>query len=119
MKAQLCYTPWRIRVKEGLTDGNPALSAMPICQQVHDGIRKWRRFPCEYGDQNTDERDCVFVLLDRIQHPLALMDPKHKFACTFEKIRGRELPPGLRELYRRLTRLGHTADDDSDDPDGE
>lgn len=116
MKVRINYIPWKITVQrpyradrvedrvqipgENYNSGEGSVS-----QQILAAIKKWRRFPCSAGDGADSET--VYVLLDRIQSPFALLDVKYTQVARASRIKGSELPSELRSLYSRLCDLGH------------
>ncbi len=117
MKIRLDYKPWKITVdaayrqnKEGKDDAIPIRTGPgvdSVAAAIYAGVRSWRRFPVSFGDAGTPDAESVFVLLDRIQTPMALLDPKYSTIAKAEKIRPSELPKALRDLFNHLVLLGH------------
>lgn len=117
MKTRLDYKPWKISVAAAYrqnTDGKDA--AIPIrtgpgvdsvAAEIYAGVRSWRRFPTCFGDAGTPDAETVYILLDRIATPLALLDPKYSTIATAKRCKPSELPRSLRDLYQHLVALGH------------
>lgn len=120
MKTRLNYTAWKITVQEAYcpasagTGNNTRLHIPPAGQEsqaaaIYHEIRKWRRFPVSFGDPGGPDEACIFVLLDRLKTPLALINPMYTTIAKAEKVRPSELPKALRQLYNHLVQLGHAA----------
>ncbi len=120
MRPKLNYIPWKITLRPGYCDQPDAekleiphmtISSEPgQLQRIHDRIQSWRRFPVCYGE-GVDCNSAVYVLLDRIGSPFALLDPAAAQVARAEKIRPSELPKSLRDLYDRLVQIGHASPD--------
>lgn len=117
MKIRLDYKPWKITVdaayrqnKEGKDDAIPIRTGPgvdSVAAAIYAGVRSWRRFPVSFGDAGTPDAESVFVLLDRIQTPISLLDPQYSTVATAKRCKPSELPRSLRDLYQHLVALGH------------
>ena len=113
MKQKLNYVPWKITLAAAYMPSKEkfiypmsyAGSEPSFENQIMDGIRKWKRFPVSFGEG--EDRLTVYVLLDRIPTPFALLDPKFHLVATAKQIKPSELPKSLRDLYERLQAIGH------------
>ncbi len=117
MKIRLDYKPWKITVAPPYrrsTDQKPGVIPIrsgpgieSVGSEIFHKIKSWRRFPVSFGDAGGPDAETVFVLLDRLQTPMALLDPKYSTIAKAEKIRPSELPKALRDLFNHLVLLGH------------
>ena len=117
MKIRLDYKPWKITVaqayrqnKEGKDAAIPIRSGPGVdsmASEIYHGVKSWRRFPVSFGDAGGPDAETVYVLLDRIQTPIALLDPKYSTIAKAERVKPSELPKALRDLFNHLVLLGH------------
>ena len=117
MKTRLNYVPFKITVAPAYrrsTDQKPGVIPIrsgpgveSVAAEIFHGLRKWRRFPVEFGQSGTPDAETVYVLLDRIATPFALLDPKYSTIAKAEKVKPSELPKALRDLFNHLVLLGH------------
>lgn len=109
------YVPWVVKIIPGALP-QPEERTYPITRigggpgletEIYEAIRKWKRFPVEYGE-GAEASAAVYVLLDRIDNPLRLLsDPRLRMVSVAERCKPAELPRQLGELFERLQALGH------------
>ena len=105
-RPRLSYVAWKLVANKDDLERAESSGGVQIPQGIFDGIKKWRRMPVAWGDTPATA-DIVYVLLDRIKTPYALLDPMFKMCSKAEKIRPSELPKSLRDLFDRLVAIGH------------
>ena len=112
-KSKLNYVPWVVKMLPGYRsdDKRDAVEiqtegyGMPESQKIFDRVHSWRKFPVSFGDGG--DRDSIYILLDRIATPFALLDPAMTLIAKQERIKPNRLPKNLADLYSRLVALGH------------